>query len=98
MTAEAETPSYSVRVSGDGENDALLRALEDRPSMRVVVRGGAGMLPSGGSSDLSNLSIKSYSLWVEGVGSEDEAREAVESLLADIGVPGGIQDVRRLSG
>jgi hypothetical protein len=31
------------------------------------------------------------------MGSEDEAKKAVEDLLADIGVPGAIQDVHRLS-
>lgn len=93
----AETSSYSVRVSGDGQHAGLLRALQGRPDMRIVAKGGVGMAPPGGSAELHNLPNKSYSVWVEGVSSEDEAKEAVESLLSEVGVPGAIQDASRLS-
>lgn len=93
----AETSTYSVRVNGDGQNPALLSALQDRPDMRIVAQGGVGMVPPGGSAELRNLPSKSFSIWIEGTGSEDEAKEAVESLLAEIGVPGAIQDASRLS-
>jgi hypothetical protein len=96
VAAESETASYSVRVSGDGRNDALLRALDARPDMRLVARGGVGMVAPEGSSQLNDLPIKSYSVWVEGVGSGDEAKKAVEGLLADVGVPGAVQDASRL--
>jgi hypothetical protein len=96
VAAESGIASYSVRVSGDGRNDALLRALNAQPGMRLVARGSVGMVPPrGGPQD--GLPIESYSVWVDRVGSEEEAKKAVGDLLADIGIPGTIQDVRRLS-
>jgi hypothetical protein len=97
VAAESGIASYSVRVSGDGRNTALLQALNARPGMRLVARGGVGMVPPEGSSQLNDLPIESYSVWVDGMESEDEAKKAVEDLLADIGIPGAIQDARRLS-
>jgi hypothetical protein len=96
MAAESGTAPYSVRVSGDGRNDALLGALDARSDMRLVARGGVGTVSPEGEPPLDDLPIKSYSVWVEGVESGDEAKKAVEALLAEIGVPGAVQDVRRL--
>ncbi|HEU5253024.1 MAG TPA: hypothetical protein VFU16_06840 [Solirubrobacterales bacterium] len=96
MTDQPEFASYSVRVSGDGQADALLRALDARPNMRLAVRGAVGTMPPGGSADLNDLPIKGYSIWVDEAGSGEDAKRAVEGLLAEAGIPGAVQDVRQL--